>query len=367
MKLTSSVTYALSALAAATMLGACSGNGAPQSSAIAPSTGTSNATHSISQPLGHQITGTYVSVKPPRVHRDRRKSWISPDLRGARRLLFISDISADDVYIFTMPAMTLKATITGFDEPQGMCSDTSGNIWITNTGTEQILKYSRTGTLLATLSDSYGYPVGCAVDPATGNLAVTDIFGFGSSGAGQILVFPGGSGTPTVLTNPDGYYYYFAGYGPGSSLWVSGQALSSGNYILSSCNTSSCSTIPISGGTIYFPGAVQWDNAAGTWVAFDQACGNERAACSYPVSGSGTLGSATTYLNYDGGPVCDLTQAVIAANGYKYVAGGDAEGFCTTATASASYRWAYPAGGSPTNYNDSVVFSTPIGAAISTK
>lgn len=364
MKFTSSFTCALSALAAATMLGACSGNGGPQSSPIAPSTGTSNATHSISQPLGHRVTDTYVSVKPPRVHRDRRKSWISPDVGRAPRLLFISDIGTDDVYIFTMPAMTLKGTITGFNEPQGMCSDTSGNIWITNTNAEQILKYSRTGTLLATLTDSYGYPAGCAVDPATGNLAVTDIFGV--SGAGQILVFPGGSGTPAVLTNPDGYYYYFAGYGPGSSLWVSGRTFSSNNYILSSCNASSCSTIPISGGTIYFPGAVQWDNAAGTWVAFDQVCGNTDAACSYPVSGSGVLGSATTYLDYDGGPVCDMAQAVIAANGYKYVAGGDYN-FRTTTTASASYRWAYPAGGSPTNYNDSVVFSNPIGAAISTK
>ena len=30
--------------------------------------------------------------------------------------------------MFTMPAMVLKGTITGFEEPQGMCTDESGNI-----------------------------------------------------------------------------------------------------------------------------------------------------------------------------------------------------------------------------------------------
>ena len=42
---------------------------------------------------------------------------------------------------------------------------------------------------MQTYPDQYGYPIGCAVDPASGNLAVTNAFGF--SGAGQVLIFAG--------------------------------------------------------------------------------------------------------------------------------------------------------------------------------
>jgi hypothetical protein len=58
--------------------------------------------------------------------------------------------------------------------------------------------------------------------------------------------------------------YFFDGYGPGGSLWVTGREYS---------------------GTV-----------SGQWIVFDQFCGNTMAACSYPVSGSGVLGNATTYV-----------------------------------------------------------------------
>ena len=43
---------------------------------------------------------------------DHHKSWVSPDARRAPRLLFVSDIATNDVYILTMPAMALKGTLT---------------------------------------------------------------------------------------------------------------------------------------------------------------------------------------------------------------------------------------------------------------
>ena len=78
---------------------------------------------------------TYTSVRAPKIKPDHHKSWVSPDVKSAHRLLFISDDSSQDVYIFTMPAMQLKGTLTGFNGPQGMCSDKQGNIWVVNTGT----------------------------------------------------------------------------------------------------------------------------------------------------------------------------------------------------------------------------------------
>ncbi len=136
----------------------------------------------------HDHLVTYTSVRAPKVKPDHHKSWVSPDVKRAPRLLFISDDSTQDVYIFTMPAMQLKGTLTGFNGPQGMCTDRQGNIWIVNTGTAQGLKYSRTGKQLSSVSDPSGTPVGCAVNPTNGDLALSDILG--SSGAGGIEIYP---------------------------------------------------------------------------------------------------------------------------------------------------------------------------------
>jgi len=365
MRISRSAAYAFGVVAAAALVAGCSGG--TQSSALSPASTMTNAQHSGASPLHHNVLGAFNSVKQPgQAHPDHHKSWVSPDVkRDKPRILFVSDSGTEDVYMYSLPAMKLKGTLTGFSEPQGMCSDTKGNVFVDNTGTTQVLEISRTGSIVNTFTDTLGYPVGCAIDPATGNLAVANIFGF--SGPGQVLIWAGAnpSSTPTAVSNPGQYFYYFDGYGPGSSLWVSGRD-SYGTYMVSGCGASSCSTIPLSGGTIYFPGGVQWDNSRGEWVLFDQLCNDSNEACSYPVSGSGVLGTPTDYSNYNGGGACDIVQGTIAAHGMKYVAGGDYE-YCG-GSSSFSGRWAYTAGGTPTNYatNASPYFE-PIGAAISTK
>ncbi|MGB8908783.1 MAG: hypothetical protein WCC84_08550, partial [Candidatus Cybelea sp.] len=57
-----------------------------------------------------------------------------------------------------------------------------------------------------------------------------------------------------------------------------------GTYVISDCHqgASSCTTITLSSGTIYFSGAVQWDHVCGNWILFDQLCGDTEAACGYP-------------------------------------------------------------------------------------
>jgi hypothetical protein len=361
MNISRSAGYALGVLAGAALIAGCSGG---TESAVAPASMT-NAARSGADALHLRGgLGAFAAVHPyGTLHPDHRKSWVSPDAKEEARLMFASDAGLGDVYIYALPSMTLKGTLTGFSQPQGLCSDTGGNVYIANTNATQVLKYSRAGTLLSTYSDAYGYPVGCAVDPATGDLAVANIFGF--TGAGQVLVFSSPSSSPKVLTNRREYYYYYVGYGPGSSLWVSGKD-SSNIYMLSDCGASSCSTIKLSGGKIYFPGAVQWDSTQATWVAFDQLCGNTSAACSYPVSAKGVLGKATKYSNHTGGAICDLIQGDIAADHHKYVVGGDYE-YCG-GTPSSYDRWGYTGGGKPTAFSAaSNTYSVPAGVTVSTK
>ena len=369
MRISRWATYAVGVLASAALIAGCSSNGSgsltqpPAASAPNAMSPSGHGGGGI-MPMHRGLKDTFIGAGPMgNVHTDHRKSWVSPAAVGAPRLYFASDSGTNDVYIFLMPSMKLVGTLTGFTEPQGECADNKGNIFITNTGTSQIYQYSRTGTLLATYSDPYGYPVGCAWDPSTGHLAVTDIFDFSYPYDGDVLIYTSPSSSPTQLRNPSQYYYYFAGYDTSGNLWVDGRD-PSGVFILSYCTASSCGTIPTSGGTIYFPGAVQWDGTRSQWVVFDQLCGDTTAACSYPVSGSGALGSPTTYMTYNSSPVCDLIQGVIAADRKNYVAGGDYE-YCGVASSTFN-RWAYTGGGNPTNDTTNGA-SLPVGAAISTK
>jgi hypothetical protein len=270
-----------------------------------------------------------------------------------------------------MPLMTQAGKITGFVNPEGECSDRNGNIYIADEGAENVYKYSRQGSLISVYNDSaYGLPWSCAVDPSTGNVAVTNVFSPGG-GMGNVAIFSSPSSTPTILQNPGQFVYTFAGYDPSGNLWVDGLDSTLSNFILSYCGASSCSTIPISNGTIYGPGAVQWDRVRSTWVVFDADCNNVQSACSYPVnivSSSGELGTATYYLNDKGTDIaCDIPQGVVAADhGNRYAAGGDEETACGGGP-NVFARWAYPGGGLPTNHTIFNDFTTPSGAAISNK
>lgn len=296
-------------------------------------------------------------------HPDRRKSWISPELAKAKAstTLFVSDSGTADVYIYSLPALKVVATITGFDQPQGECSDNKGNVWVTDTNAQTIYELSRHGYLEKELSDSLGWPAACAFDPSTGNLAVMNLFG--ASGAdGAVLIYSKAKGIPASYTNPNQAFYNFGAYHEGNLFFDGRDA--NGNFMLSELakGAKSATTITLQGGTIYFPGMVQWNTTANDLIVGDQACGNLYAGCLYGVTvakSTGTVKSTTVLQNASGGPLCDLVQAV-EFNGQ--VAGSD-NNYCGSLP-STTYLWAYPAGGSATNYNNATD-ATPVGAAIS--
>lgn len=362
MKICRMVPFISGGLTALALLAGCSSGGSQSS----PFGSTASNTEPIGA-LGHGMMSQshiYLSLRPYKVHTDHRKSWVAPDIRRAPRLLFISDAGTNDLYIFTMPALALKATITGLNGPNGECSDRSGNIWVANTDALELLLYSRSGTLLNTLSDPTGSPIGCAVDPS-GNLAVTSYDPFGSSA--QVLIYPNATYPPTQeFRNPALDFPFFPAYDPSGNLYVNGLDFF-GHYILSeaAAGSTTLSTINISGGTLYFPGMVQWNLVANNLALGDQFCNGSPNACIYSATVSGstaTITGTTQLLTYEGGPVCDMVQGVLARLG-RMVAGG---GFFLCGAPSTVNRWLFPAGGIPTNYNNSVV-SAPIGAAISNR
>jgi hypothetical protein len=363
MRISRTATYALSALAAAALLAACSGTSGSQSG-VTPGSGV-NAPTSVHAPGAPDLKHNpgLTAVKPVSVHSDHHKSWISPDIKKSPRLLWVSDYGNNDGYIYSLPSMTLKATLTGLSGPQGACTDNSGNFLVANTNTSQIYVYSRTGTLINTISDTGEYPTGCAVNRSNGDIAISNIINT-SGTAGDIVVIPGGTGTPVSYTNPNQYEYFFPAYDTSGNLYVDGFS-NSFFFILSvlPAGSSSAKTVSTSGATFYFPGGLNWDKVNNNLALGDQECNGAVAACIYQVSISGSSGTVTgsTSLTDTGGGACDVDQAALAPFS-KYFAGGC---LSESSEATVSARWAYPGGGTPTNSATGAV--EPLGAAISNK
>jgi DNA-binding beta-propeller fold protein YncE len=285
-----------------------------------------------------------------------RASWMSPAAASAKSLLYVSDAGTFEVYAYAFPSLALMGTLTGFNRPQGECSDRAGNVWITNTNSLNLLEYAHGGTnAIADLADPTGYPVGCAVNPATGDLAVTNLFDL--SGGGEVLVYKNARGTPRPYGNPALHYCYFDAYDDKGNLYVSGSS-NGGAYLLTLLKPggTALSHVALTGGTIYFPGGVAWDGSS--LVLGDQKCGNRDASCLYRASVSGATAHITGVTALKN--ACDVAQASIAG---KQVAGGDYE-YCGTRHSSVDL-WPYPAGGTPDKRITRT--QTPVGTTISEK
>jgi hypothetical protein len=238
-------------------------------------------------------------------------------------------------------------------------------VWITNTNDQNILEYSHAGVLENTLSDTTGYPVGCAWDSTTGDVAVTNIFDT-SSEPGAVLIYHHASGSPTAYRNSAVSNYYFAGYDTKGNLFFSGRGGTSDTFVLSELPKGAvkASSIEIIGGTIYFPSTVEWYATGNYLIVGDQDCGDVPAACLYHLTiahKAGTIVGKTTLRNYKGGQLCDSVQGT--QFGTKFF--GSDIGGGSTCTPSTTYLWSFPGGKNPSLYTTSPAEVEPIGATVS--
>lgn len=130
-------------------------------------------------------------------------------------LLYVSD-SQSNVYIYSYPTGTQVGKISGLDAPQGECVDGIGNVWVTMARSDEVVKYAHGGSIpVSTLSDP-GTPTGCAVDPFTGNLAVTNY------DPSTIEIYPQAQGSPASYSSPYFGGYYYCTYDGSGNLFADG-------------------------------------------------------------------------------------------------------------------------------------------------
>jgi WD40 repeat protein len=199
-------------------------------------------------------------------------SWILPEAKNDD-LLYISDLIGQVVDIYAYRGHKLVGMLTGFFNPEGLCVDTTGDVYVTNDtsdGVHQISEYAHgSTTVLRTLNDPDGRVNGCSVDPKSGDLAVANLWG-ASDHQGNVAIYHHASGSPTTYSNPNIYYYYFCGYDNRGNLFADGETYGSVfglGEVPKGGNALNFITIDQ---TIYLPGGVQWDGkylAVGDQVA----------------------------------------------------------------------------------------------------
>jgi hypothetical protein len=155
----------------------------------------------------------------------RTHGWM---LRGAKStdLLYVSN--ADDfgpVLVLTYPKGALAGQVTvPTGIPEGLCSDSAGDVFVTtyeSSDESYIYKYAHGGTEpTATLSDP-GAPQGCAIDPTTGDLAVTNN-ATASYGPGNVIVYAAGQSVPTQYSDPNVRVFLFCAYDEKGDLFADG-------------------------------------------------------------------------------------------------------------------------------------------------
>jgi hypothetical protein len=244
--------YALSGCLASALLAGCSGS---------------------QPPIG--APGAMPQTSAVATHADRGKSWMKPGISSGSDLLYVAD-NEGRAFVLTYPQGDLVGQL---DFPYsgnsgGLCSDSNGHVFVPDM--YEIVEYAHGGTQpTATLDDDY-IPMGCSVDPTTGNLAVTNR-SF-SGGRGNVAIYADAQGDPTYYSDSEMLDYNYCGYDNRGNLFVSGS------------DTSTFAELPSGGGAVesitlnktIYGSQVQWDGRYITVQAEDWI---------YRVSVSGSAGT----------------------------------------------------------------------------
>jgi hypothetical protein len=247
------------------------------------------------------------------------KSWMQPDAIS-RTLLYVSDTSAHYVEVYTYPGLKYVGRLTGFAWPAGECVDKAGNVWIADAG-GAMYEYAHGGTSpINTITTDMYIPSGCAINPKNGDLAVTN-------GNVQVLIFPGGSGSPNAYRDFNFSQTTSLSYDHQNNLFVDGLDNSGMfHYAELPAGGEAFTDIALNGFPIgnSSPGGVRWD---GSYIAI-----SDSYHTIYRTQGSNVVGTTSLSATCVFGFYIVPSRTIVAPDQCSKNLVG---------------TYAYPAGGSP--------------------
>lgn len=267
-------------------------------------------------------------------------SWLLPQAKD-QKLLYASRYYDNAVSVFSYPSGRKVGELRDVARPYGLCSDTSGNVYVTSQTSSDsqpsfVYEYAPgTTSPIKTFTDETGATAtGCAVDPATGSVAVTNRHA-PPDGAGNVAVFQHGSESPKTYAWKDAELTFCA-YDSSGNLYVS--AISAQlNFTLLRLAKGAAVLRQLGLSRSIAPYSVQWVKNK---LLVATATTKSRVGSIYPVKISG--GAANV-----GAPI-QLQNAFKAYGIEQYVIeGGSVVGPARTGGKGALRFWSYPRGGTP--------------------
>lgn len=253
-------------------------------------------------------------------------------------LLYVSDLGANAVVEYTYPGGSYVGKLTGFGSVAGVCASNTGTLFVVDEA-GPVVVYAHGGTSPLRKLPASGAPDGCAVDPTTGNLALTNESSYEN---GVVAIYPHAKGTPKLYfdkANVDATF--FCGYDPHGNLFLDGWDRTGNVIILELAKGRTKFQIWKPSRSIGTAGGVQWD---GTYVAVM----DEGAGSVYRTTGG------------------RVVQTVRLRNGTNvdqfWLQGTTLIGPNAQSPGSVSF-WHYPGGGAPSKTITGLTF--PVGAAVS--
>jgi hypothetical protein len=236
------------------------------------------------------------------------RAWMKPVTSG-QDLLYVADQTTQDVYVYTYPQGQLVGTLTGFINPTGECVDSSGDVFIasqagTSSFSSIVYEYAHGGTtLMSTLNDpSRGE--GCAIDPKSGNLAVSGAYFSSPYAYGAVAIFKKAKGGAKMHYSKTLQPFWLCGYDSKGNLYISGNSATGDEQqlIRLAKAANNFEQIKLSSplyGNSTFPSSVQWDGKYMTASSASAGIGDGHYQPSYiyrlTISGSvaTTVGTTT--------------------------------------------------------------------------
>ena len=286
---------------------------------------------------------------------ERGTSWMLPEAKRAKELLYISDQSTHHVYVYNYKTRRLLGRLNGFYAPGGQCVDSKGDVWITDSTAEAVVEFAHGAQRRTQRIRTIGLSNSCSIDPTSGDLAVSDVST--PHGGSKIEIFDF-TGKRKVYSNTSCQRIVQVGYDIDGNLYVSASSQASTSYVCELPHGGQAlDQIPIDK-AIRTPGGVMWD---GQYITFTDRLYSFDYTAIYqaePNSSGGLHVVGETVFQGGGSGNCkftDIVQPFIVGNqntplnneqGNAVVGSNDQ---CHYGSGYAFSYWAYPAGGDPTH------------------
>jgi hypothetical protein len=188
----------------------------------------------------------------------RESSWMSPAVSG-KNLLYVS--AGGSVLVYDYGTSNQVGSLNDFTRAEGECTDSLGDVYVTNYEAADVLEFAHGKTApIKTLIDPSQYPIDCAVDPGSGNLAVINQYGQSIYSAGDVAIYAGAKGKPKTYKVKGISNFVSGGYDASGNLLVSGYEASALNFAILQHGTTAFKAVSLPHNSQWKrPGYIRWD------------------------------------------------------------------------------------------------------------